>query len=165
MRWRMSCLACTVACFAATAGAQLLKPIDLNKRSDFEQQQFQSKGVDGRNYETGQYGKQGSYETKSFSTSEFSYSSKDFGSKRVRGSDRQVAAKVVPYKAFEARDKQTPVKDFEAKEMKTPGADARVADKPVTNWQTLIRKTPPTGVPGAPSGIPFSRWKDPDSEK
>ena len=165
VNWKWSVFAVGFVFCAASTHAQVIKPIDHNKVSEFDKKQFGAKEVGGKSIETKQYGKQGDYDTSSYTTREFSHSSKSFDARPARNTSKNVAAPDLPYKAFDKRDKTFEAKAVETKVTKDSTATARVADKPVTDWWNLIRKTPPTGVPGKPNDVPFSRWKIPDEEK
>ena len=45
------------------------------------------------------------------------------------------------------------------KQVRTPATPHQIADKPVTDWRTFIRKEPPRGMPGKHQDLPFKNWK------
>ena len=145
----------------------MIKPLDLNKKSGFETKQFETKDGPATNeFPTKQYGKQGNYrDSREYPTREFSHSSKSFNTKTARDSSKAVATPEVPAKTYEEANKQFETKTVATKEARTKELPHQIADKPTTNWQTLIRKEPPTGLPGAHSDLPFSQWKAVSEEK
>src|SRR5688572_18894767 len=91
---------------ASLANAQLIKPLDRNKMSDYGHKQFQTKSWAGQEYPTKLYGKPGGYETKPFPIREFSHSSKSFEIKSTDYSSKKVAAPAVETKSYSGNSKE-----------------------------------------------------------
>ena len=142
------------------ASAQVLKPIDWNKTSKYQQKQFGTKGFNGEDYDTNQYPEKGLVRTKSYTTREFSQSSKGFQLKPARTSSKQIATPGVLTKSVADGSKKFTTKNYGTKkEVRSTPLAHQIADKPTLNWQTFIRKAPPKGLPGKHTDLPFSEWK------
>jgi hypothetical protein len=152
-------LSVAFAWIAASADAQVFKKIDPSKISDFNDKQFGTKSWSTKEYGTKEYDNRKSYLTKGYTTHEYNYSSKSFDTKMAEFRPRGVKMPEVETKSYDKRDKEFSTKSYATKDVETPGSVSRIADKPVTDWRTLIRKTPPSGLPGKPNDIPFSQWK------
>lgn len=149
-----------------SADAQLFKKIDGTKVSDFSGKQFDTKSTSTREFETKPYDNpKSSYATKDYSTHEFSQSSKNYSTSMAQFRPRGVATPEVPAKSFDKREKEYSTKSYDTKDVPLPGPISRIADKPVTDWQTLIRKNSPSGLPGKFNDVPFSRWKAVDDDE
>src|ERR1041385_5811625 len=93
------CLGCVLV--SSLANAQVIKPLDPTKMSDYGQKKFESKSWTGQMYGTKLYGNPGSYETKTYPIHEFNYSSKSFEAKSTDYSSRKVAAPAVETRSEE----------------------------------------------------------------
>jgi hypothetical protein len=145
---------------AVSARAELGKPLNLNKRSAYEDKQFGTKSTSTKQFSTKQYEGQGSYKTTTYSTKEFSNSSKNFEGHASRFSSKTYAAPDVPANQVADADKRFETGAYKSdKKVKTPPTPHQIADKPVRDWKTLIRKEPPRGMPGKHQDLPFARWK------
>lgn len=149
------------ACVVALAAqGELVKPLDLNKRSSFEDKEFATKSKTTKEFSTKQFEPPGEYKSKTYSTKDFSYSSKNFETRASRYSGKEFSVRDLPVEHPADADKRFATKSFESdKEVHTPPTPHQIADKPVTDWRTLIRKEPPRGMPGKHQDLPFSRWK------
>jgi hypothetical protein len=125
------------------AHAQLLKPIDWNKASDYQQKEFGTKGYAGSNYDTKQFQQPEQVQTKTYRTHEFSQSSKDFQVHFAPISGNQVATPEIVAKSPEYVNKKVETRSYQTKEARGAPLAHQIADKPTINWQTLVRKTPP----------------------
>jgi len=149
-----------LATVATSAHAQVFKKIDPSKVSDFSGKQFESKSWGTKGYGTKEYKTKGKYGTKTYETQSYFYSSKNFETKTSPYSSKQnYIAKEVPAKRSVSEGKEYVAKGYETKNVDIPPLTYKIADKPVTDWHTLIRNEKPKGMPGRHQEIPFSEWK------
>lgn len=142
----------------------MVKPIEMGKRSGFENKEFKTGGVTTKEFPTRAYGEKSRFPTTQYGTHPFSYSSKSYSTRTAPLEKPAVATPRVDAPAHADSIKRVEAEAFQTTQMERRSLPGAIADKPTRDWQTFIRKELPHRA-GPHSNIPFSRWKATSGEK
>lgn len=149
---------------AAAPQAQVIKPIEIGKRSGFENKPFKTDSMTSREFHTKEYRDKTRLPSKPYSSQPFSYSSKSYSTRMAPLNKTSIATPAVNAPAHVDNTRQVESKVFETTQMENRSLPGAIADKPTRDWQTFIRRDLPHRA-GPHSNIPFSRWKASSTEK